>query len=540
MKINFFARLPLMLWISLILNGWVALGETPQPRVQYRDNYEMDSIGNAKITRTFQFPPAVYASVKKEWQDPMMVSRDLTSTIDWHEIEVLDCRFEDGQNRVVLELFQKGIARTTGPNRWELKNRAKPGTMELISCRNDRVVLHGADQSKWGPISATVQVNLCPGTSDVAFDGKQATIGYTVQPAPVSGTSETAVEWKMETTPRLMTSLAKVCSNEDFGLFWTARSVFTNIDDRPVTKFRVRFQLEGYSSWSPWKKTPVVYPGQTVVESFFPVLDIDSMTKMDGSRSASVTAEYQYLNADGETVEQTDSGNLTVLARNEVVFSRHAAEESVNWQEANEYLPILVASFCNSNDPVIQQLAGRISGMASGPAASLDSQDAIVYLKAVWQFLDDNKVAYQTSPALSVDQHFGQHVKYARDVLANRAGTCIDLSIFWASTAKAVGMKAYIVIVPGHAFPMIELPNGNRVPLESTLMGKGASIDDAASKGSEQLEKALNGPHFIVDVSEMESWGVRSIDLERVSEDFLENLKFKFRPLEVEAGKQGE
>jgi len=533
-----FTRIAWIIWTALFLAGSTVLAEGPQSRVQYHDRYDLDQVGNAKITRTFQFPPAIYAKVKKDYQDPMMLLRSMSSVIDWHEITVVDGRFEDGQCRVVLELFQKGIARTSGPNRWEIKSKSKPGSMELITCLSDRVVFHVADQSEWGPLSATVFVSMCPGSSEVEFDKEQATIRYTAAPEEGTRKVESAIQWKMETTPQLMSSMAKIHSNEEMGMFWTARSVFTNNEDKPVTKFRVRYQLEGFSGWSPWKRSPIVYPGQTVVEAFFPILDIDKLTKLDGSRSASVIAEYQYVNADGETIELADSKNLTVLARNEVIFSRHSDQNAVTWHEANEYLPILVASFCNSNDPVIQQLAGRISGMASGPAASLDSEDAVNYLRAIWQFMEDNKVAYQTSPTLKVNQRFGQHVKYGRDVLSNRAGTCIDLAIFWASAAKAVGLKSFIVIVPGHAFPMVELPNGNRVPIESTLLGKGATIDDAAKKGNEQLEKAMQGPHYIVDVNEMENFGARSIDLERVSEDFFDSLKYKFNPLAAPAAEQ--
>ncbi|MEZ6115347.1 MAG: transglutaminase family protein [Pirellulaceae bacterium] len=494
----------------------------------------MDSFGDAKIIRSFTFSPSKYAQVKAETQDPLVLLRNLALQMDWHEIEVIDSRFDDSNFQVVVELHQKGMAHTVAPGTWEIRSRAKPGAMELVTCLDDRAVFHAAEQSEWGPLSATITVEFPEGSRDVSYLEQDSAIRFSFESSATPSVTK-ASPWTLEATPRLMSSLAKVYGNEDFGLFWTARSVFTNTHAEPIKRFQVRYQLEGLSGWSPWKRTPIVYPGQTVVEAFFPVLDIDAMSKMDGSRSANLMAEYRYVDADGQTVEETDSRRIDVLARNEVVFSRRVSHDSINWHEANEYLPILVASFCNSNDPVIQQLAGRISGMAHGAASSLKSNDAIHYLQAIWKFMDDNKMAYQTSPTLEVDGRFGQHVKYARDVLSNRAGTCIDLAIFWASTAKAVGLKSYVVLMPGHAFPMIELPNGYRIPIEATKLGQGLSLDDAVAAGQENLEKAVQGPHFIVDVNQMENAGVRSLDLERISDDFFDKLGYEFHSLPIEA-----
>jgi hypothetical protein len=261
-------------------------------------------------------------------------------------------------------------------------------------------------------------------------------------------------------------------------------------------------------------------------------LDIDALAALGGSRDSDLIAEYQYTLPDGTKVEQTESSRIRVLSRNEVIYSNRTATEMRDWYDTHEFAPILITAFCDSNDPVIQQLAGRISGMANGPAASINAEDSINYLVATWKFLSDNRIVYQPSPSLINNGTFDSDIKYGRDVLKSRSGNCLDLSLLIAAAAKAVGLKAHIVMMPGNAIVMVELPNGEKLPFETKLLGKG-TIQEAVAEGQKQLELAVNGPHLIIDVQSMENQGVRALELEPVGDDFFTNLKYVFNPLET-------
>ena len=138
-----------------------------------------------------------------------------------------------------------------------------------------------------------------------------------------------------------------------------------------------------------------------------------------------------------------------------------------------------------------------------------------------------------------MNDYFGQHVKYGRDVLRNRAGTCIDLAILWASAAESVGLKPYIAIIPGHAFPIIELPNGNQLPIESTMIGTG-TLEEAVQTGFETLKKAQEkGMIMIVDIDDLKhNQNIRSLDLPKVSEDVLVKWGYNFDELLSNANNQ--
>ncbi|MEZ6097070.1 MAG: hypothetical protein R3C03_23080 [Pirellulaceae bacterium] len=522
----------ILIFVALIF-GWqnVHALEPGDEVVRFRDHYELNEVGDAKITRTYTFSPAHYAEVKAATGDPLRLLMGFTSSLDWRDVEIVDCHYDDANTRIVVELEQSGMAKSIESGKWEIKSRAKPGTLELITCRNDRVVIHTADASDWGPMSATISVNFVAGTEHVAFDEKSATVSFEHVPANSESIKENSKKWSLEAKPTLMTALSKIYSNDAFTTFWTARSIFQNQGDEPITRFQVRYQIEGLSSWSQWNRSAIVYPGQTVVEGFFPVLDIDELNQLQGRKTASVIAEYEYIDAEGNKVQEKDTHDIELLPRNEVFFGSNSMEQKeVTWGTQHENLPIIVAAFCNSNESVVQQLAGRISGMAHGASSSYDPKEAANYLYAIWKFVEDNGIA--------VEKHagaFDETIRFPRDLLVDRSGTPLDFAIFWASTAKAVGLSASILVTPTDAIAVIELPNGAKIPIAVEMHGQGKTLDDAYASGSDRYQTALNSDeYFLIDVAAMETYGVRAIELSRVEDDFLANQKLTFEPLPVE------
>src|SRR5262249_5024760 len=73
-----------------------------------------------------------------------------------------------------------------------------------------------------------------------------------------------------------------------------------------------------------------------------------------------------------------------------------------------------------------------------------------------------------------------QHLKYGRDVLRTKSGTCVNLAILYASVCEAAGLEAYIILIPGHAFPAARLPQSKKlVFVESTGCGGGTAATSA-------------------------------------------------------------
>ena len=93
------------------------------------------------------------------------------------------------------------------------------------------------------------------------------------------------------------------------------------------------------------------------------MLDLEKLGLLTGSRTVSLECEYQYKKADGQLVVETDTKKLQLLGYNETIFAGLAPGEITSFQEASEFIPYVLASFTSPNDPVVQQLVGRVSGL---------------------------------------------------------------------------------------------------------------------------------------------------------------------------------
>jgi hypothetical protein len=289
----------------------------------------------------------------------------------------------------------------------------------------------------------------------------------------------------------------------------------------------VRFRVTGFSSWSAWKKSDVVRPRQTVVDSFFPLFDLEKMAKLNNPLTTSIEVEYEYRDADGEKIEESDTRRVRLLGRNQIFFSSLDKNVQVGWFDKFNNAPLIMGSFVSSNDPVVQQLAGIVSGKTGGIAANRSLQEAKMYMKTLFNYLSDNKIAYQTPPGGKFEGQFGQHIKFGRDVLRNRAGTCVDLAVLFASACDAVGLDPVIYVVPRHAFPAVRI-GGYIIPVEATKIGH-ASFEEALEAGNANLAKLANTEiGYKVDIRQLHDMGVDSLDLPTVPADYLAQLGYDF------------
>lgn len=481
--------------------------------------------GDAIFKETLTMPTQSYLTLKEK-SSAIKLLRNVQQNLSYAEIEDLQANFDDAACAVRASYTHRGYLRVDRAGQWTLKFPADADP-ELLSTSDNIAILTQAVDSELGAMSQTMRIRLPQGSRNVNHDKATRELTFEFEPSVSADSAEVDSEFSLDSKPHLMSCLATLYGDESFSNFWASRTVFKNTGSQALKNYRVRSRVAGHSSWSPWARSKVVYPGQTVVDPFFPVFDLNTLSNMSAARPAMIEVEYEYETADGKKVTETDAARIQLLARNQVVYSSREQSEVIDWAESFEYSPFIIASFAHADDPAIQQLAGRISGMANGAAASYTDAEAEAFLTSMWNFLEMNKVAYQSPPGMTVNNTFGQNVKYGRDVLRNRAGTCIDLAILWASTAKAVGLKSYVMIVPGHAFPVIGLPGGNVMPIESTLIGRN-TFAEATQVGVEAYNQGLAGDHYLVDIDQLQDLGVRSLDLPAVENNFLGQLGYSF------------
>ena len=482
----------------------------------------LNQTGDAEIKQNLSLPLQPYQALKQEIGNPVRLMRRMHDQCSWNQIEEMKGEFEELNNSVRAGYCHLGYSRSIKPGSWliDLSGDEEP---KLVTTHDNVAIFNSVSDTELGPMTIIHRIHTPKGSSNLRFDDTKRAFSYDFMPNVVEGKQDQS-SLELDCKPQLMSSLAKLYGNDQFDAFWAARSVFRNSGNATLTNYRVRFRVDGFSGWSSWKKSAMVYPGQTVVDAFYPVLDLEKLAGMTGSRPALVHCEYEYK-VNGETKKETDAARLQLTSRNEVVYSSRPDGQNLDWYEQNDLAEYILAAFATSQDPAMQQLAGAVSGMAGGVAASNDNEQAIQFLEAFWDYLVLNKVAYHTPPGWSINGYFGQHVKYGRDVIRNRAGTCIDLSILWASVAKSVGLKAHIALVWGHAYPVIELPQGELLPIESTMLGK-HSFQEAVNVGFDNLASPQGGLLILADIQSLEAAGVRSLDLPKLDDNFLTKLGY--------------
>ncbi len=499
------------------------------PTVKFKENNKLEANGNGRLVYEIKLPQAAYTLLKKNTPNTALFLRKLGLNNQNLMIEDVKGEWLDGDSTVRIEFTALGIARAVKETTWEAPLFDGADTELLAFAEGTAILTQAYNLPGIGLATSVIRISLPAGAGDVKILKTPSRLSYKL-PLPPNGAGQAAADFEVEAKTQIMSSLAKALSNRQFAALWTARSKFKNAGAQVLKDYRVRFRIAEYApTWSPWQGTPVVVPGQTVVDSYFPVFEMEKLGKMTGQTRMAMEVQYQYKRGDGQLVEESDTREMTLLSRNQVYYSNMKPEDCVDWSDHDNLTPMVLASFVTHEDPVIQQAAGRVAKWVGGANAAGSDEEAIKFMKAVFLFMGEN-IAYQTPPVGASDKQFHQHVKYGRDVLKNKAGTCIDLAILYGSLCQAVGLEPVLYTVPGHCFPAVRLPKSGRIiPVEATLIGR-ASFEDANLTAMEKQFKLMDEgkkPFTKVDIALVQKLGALPMDLPGVGEDPLEKWGIK-------------
>lgn len=206
-----------------------------------------------------------------------------------------------------------------------------------------------------------------------------------------------------------------------------------------------------------WQKVVLTLAGDHVAgcERTFDVLpagqsveitDLDLQLQLESLRHLSESVETTFtltLTVDGEEMEVQDHA-LRILTANE-------------WPGVG-ISPELIAAFVTPNAPELQPVlvsAARKLEELTGDAALDEYQQqkpnrVRAQCAAIFQAIRDLGIVYAAPPASFEEK--GQRVRLAQQVLKEKLGTCLDLTVLLASALEAAGLHPLVVIKKGHAF----------------------------------------------------------------------------------------
>ena len=500
------------------------------PVLKLKENNKLSANGDCAFQYEVKLPVAAYTQLKRTTPNTAVMIRKLGLSDQSAAIEAVAGDWLDGESTLRISFTARGVARVGKADAWELPLMDGLDTDLVAVAEGTAVLTQAADLPGLGMATSTIKCRMPTGASDIKTLKSPARLSYKLPVAPGSTAGEAKAEFELESKDQVMTSLAKALSNKAFTALWTARSKFKNSGVASLKDYRVRFRVAEYApTWSAWQGTPLVVAGQTVADSYFPIFEMEKIGKLTGQTRAAMEIQYQYRGPDGKLVEESETKELTLLSRNQVYYSSLKPADCVDWNDRMNLVGAVVSSFVTHEDTVIQQAAGRIAKWSGGANASGSDDDALKFMAAAYLFMGEN-IAYQTPPGGENNATFIQHVKYGRDVLKNKAGTCIDLAILYGSLCQAVGLEPVLYNIPGHCFPAVRLPvSGKVIAVESTMIGK-QSFQDAVKHATEanmQKLRAGNLPYDEALVSKYHKAGAIPMDLPSVGEDPLEKWGIK-------------
>lgn len=516
-----------------------AAAPAPQPAAdritgQLDIDAEILACGDLRGTATLRLPAATYREMRKLIPDPRTFLRDLASSRANEEIAPdAKARYDDAANAVVLDLHMLGAVQNRGEGRWQwpAENHAFVGVADGEGGRQVATFAFHSQEPGGIELSGRAAYRLPAGAAGVRWDDGQKQLEYQLAYAGPRGEGRLRARYAVR--DRIMSCLYKVYGlDTGFAAQWVAKAVFTNTGDGPLTDLRVRFRLGDYSELDLWHKFPELVPGQTAVAAYHPVLK-KQIAELTSTTPVNVVAEWRWTDAQGREREDSDGARISVLGRHEFVFSNLTEQESTgSFYDAFSNAE-LVAAWVTRDDPVVKQFAAAANKAAAGAGAPYSDEAAVKVLQACYELWLANDFTYQgpvglRDEQLSFDNKIVQSMKFPRDVIRDRSGTCIEIAGLYCAMAHAVGLQPSMVLIPGHAFPAIRLPSGNLLPVECTGIGGGKRSGSAPFAKVVEIAKANYEKHaaagdiVVVDIAAAWLRGVSNPELEPLPADILQ------------------
>ncbi|HEY2395790.1 MAG TPA: hypothetical protein VGH81_07425 [Rudaea sp.] len=138
----------------------------------------------------------------------------------------------------------------------------------------------------------------------------------------------------------------------------------------------------------------------------------------------------------------------------------------------------IFAAYVDEHDAVVDRIIGM--ALQNGIVETFDGYSgsaAAVYRQvwAVWQALAERGIRYSTAdPGIARGPLvFSQHVRLLDQTWADRSANCVDGSVLIASALQRIGLRSFLVLVPGHAFVgfYTDAAASHTAYLETTLLG---------------------------------------------------------------------
>lgn len=152
--------------------------------------------------------------------------------------------------------------------------------------------------------------------------------------------------------------------------------------------------------------------------------------------------------------------HLSATQQEAVIYDTELPIELLSYDEWSgiSVLPEMIAAFVMPNHPAITDIlksaAAYLKQWTGSPSFTGYQTDNPIQVKyqmaAIFSALHKEEIIYNNPPASFEER--GQRIRLPHAVLSQKMGTCLDLSVLYATCLEAVGLFPMLCFVQGHAF----------------------------------------------------------------------------------------
>jgi transglutaminase-like putative cysteine protease len=329
----------------------------------------------------------------------------------------------------------------------------------------------------------------------VVFAGSVVGLAVSAAGPPEPDPSQASLSVNVYAVPEVMTAVYKAYGGQ-FSDRWLARTVITNTGEVPVRNFQITYKVPGYCTTTSVEDYPIILPGQTVRDYCWPAFDSKKMAAIASETPAEVIVSYTY---DGLEHPRETSEKFTFLGYNDFIHTYLPDADCLTFADLHDNADML-AAFVTARDPDVQKWAKTIAGGFSTGSddGTMEALSRIYYTLRDWPF------EYVSEPLTFWSREFAQHIQFPSETIANEGGNCVDLSCLFAAMLEAVGVKTYLMLSQGHCqFAVVMPESGDIIPVEETLVGTEATLQDAMDMAYQTYEEQMpEGTYLFIDVEE--------------------------------------
>jgi len=209
------------------------------------------------------------------------------------------------------------------------------------------------------------------------------------------------------------------------------------------------------------------------------IVDLNFLTSaldVTTNEQTTISADFTFYNSANEKYSTQDSFEMCIAGRN-----------YMTWQ-----IPGMISSWVTPTQPIMREFASKAT---SGLAAGMSNSDPTVQLMAA-RWLFESMRAYGVRYVN--DAHAsGDYIQFPWETLKNKAGDCDDNAVLYASLLESIGLKSFLVLVPGHIFSGYISSDNYAIPIETTAL----TFDTALSSGASQYDRYKDTKKIIFPTS---------------------------------------